>query len=387
MAARASGIQVLRRVVLGASLLGVTLVAFLHQRLPGLPPIDAIDPFGGLETLLKFVAGGELIQRIQPGTIVLFGAVLVLGILLSRFFCGWLCAFGALQGVFGALGKKIFRRRFVVPARVDGALRLLKYPLLAAIIFFTWRAGELVIRPYDPMAAYAHLSAGLGLVWAEYAVGLVLLAATILLSTLYERAFCKYLCPLGALNAILGRVPIFRIKRESSTCISCSACDRSCPMNVEVSKAGKISSPECIACMECVTACPTGKRTLAPTLGGKPVKVATVLAVGLAIYIGAAFAGRGLGMLSFAPKPFATQAAAGALGAEGASDGPLVVPPGFELEGTMSVQDVAKALSASPRAVIEKLGLPADFPTDKRLRDVKDAYGYTMPALKARIKE
>ena len=243
MATKMSGVQMARRITLGVSLIGVTVLAFLHQRLQGIPSIDAIDPFGGLETLLKLIAGGEFIKKIEPGTIVLFGAIVALGLVLSRFFCGWFCAFGALQGVFGWLGKKVFGRRFKVPRKLDSILRWVKYPLLVAIVFFTWRAGELVIRPYDPLAAYGHLSAGLPAVWAEFAVGLVMLLLILALSTLYDRVFCKYLCPLGTVNAILGRIPIFRIKREASTCISCSKCDRICPMNIEVSKAQAIDSP------------------------------------------------------------------------------------------------------------------------------------------------
>jgi len=249
MAGKTAPIQILRRAILGLSLVGFTIITILHQGSAHFPSVDALDPFGGLETLMKFIAGGEFIKKIVPGNIVLLGALLVLGLLLSRFFCGWFCAFGALQGAFGWLGKKIFRRRLVVPPRLDSVLRWAKYLVLAAIVYFTWRAGELVIRPYDPLAAYGHLASGLASVWAEFGVGLLVLVAILIFSMFYERAFCKYLCPLGAFNAILGRIPLFRIRREASTCISCSKCDRVCPMNVEVSTSGKVDSPECISCM------------------------------------------------------------------------------------------------------------------------------------------
>jgi len=180
MAARMAKIQILRRIVLGTLLIGLTILTILHQKLQGIPSIDALCPFGGLETLFKYLAGGEFIKKIEPGNIVLFGGVVVIAIVLSRFFCGWFCAFGALQAVFGWLGKKIFRRHFTVPPRVDRYLRWIKYPVLAAIVYFTWKTGELVIRPYDPLAAFGHLSAGLSAVWAEFAVGLVLLVATLL---------------------------------------------------------------------------------------------------------------------------------------------------------------------------------------------------------------
>ena len=314
MAKKMSGVQVARRVTLGVILVAVTILAFMHQRMQGIPTIDSLDPFGGLETLFKLAAGGELLKKLEPGTVVLFGGIVALGLVLSRFFCGWFCAFGALQGIFGWLGRKLFpKKRLTIPAKVDRYLRWIKYPLLVAIIYLTWKAGDLVIRPYDPWAAYGHLSAGLAAVTGEFLVGFILLILSLGLSVVYERAFCKYLCPLGAVNAILSRVPIFRIKREKSTCISCSKCDRSCPMNIDISTPGAIDSPECIGCMECVTACPTKKNSLVPTLGGKAVRLGIVVVVGFVIFAGAALVGQALGQLRFAPKSLSTLAVEGKL--------------------------------------------------------------------------
>jgi len=474
--AKLAPVQLARRITLGTILVVLTIITILHQKLQGIPTIDSLCPFGGFEALLKFVQGGEMIKKLEPGTLVLAGGIVALGIVLSRFFCGWFCAFGALQGIFGWIGKKLFgRNRPVMPAKLDRYLRWIKYPLLVAIIYFTWKAGDLVIRPYDPWATYGHLSAGFEAVWGEFAVGLVLLVASLLLSVVYDRAFCKYLCPLGAVNAILGRVPLFRIKREKSTCISCSKCDRSCPMNLDVSKPDAINDPECIGCMECVTACPTKKNSLIPTLGGKAVKLGLVIALGFAIYAVTEIAANVAGL---APKPLTQLAAEGKLKVAdikgsttwemlGESFGielekiyretgvsmakvprmtmlkdtaklgypdftpdaariavakilglpytpenegdmksevvapasattvatattvakSLVVPADFALEGTMTIDQVAAALKASPEAVIAKLGLPADIARDKPLRDMKDQYGYTMPDLKDRIKK
>jgi hypothetical protein len=180
-------IQLARRITRGVMLAGLTLLVILHQRMQGIPSIDALDPFGGIETLFKYLAGGEFIKKIEPGNIVMLGGIVALGVVLSRFFCGWFCAFGALQGIFGWLGRKLFRRRFVVPQKLDSVLRWLKYPVLVAIVWLTWSTGTLIIRPYDPLAAFGHLSAGLGAVWAKFAVGLVLLVVSLVLSMLYER--------------------------------------------------------------------------------------------------------------------------------------------------------------------------------------------------------
>jgi ferredoxin len=156
----------------------------------------------------------------------------------------------------------------------------------------------------------------LGAVWAEFSIGFVILVVILLLSMLYERAFCKYLCPLGAVNAILGRIPLFRIKRVESTCISCSKCDRVCPMNIDVSHAQVIDSPECISCMECVTACPTKKNSLLTTLGGKAVKIGVIVAIGFGIYLGAAAIGQAAGVLRFSAQSLGELSTKGALKVE-----------------------------------------------------------------------
>ena len=77
----------------------------------------------------------------------------------------------------------------------------------------------------------------------------------------------------------------------------------------------------------------------------------------------------------------------GAVPPASAGGGPLVVPADFELEGTMSIQDVAAALKTNTGAVIEKLGLPSTIPLDKPLRDLRDTYGFSMPDLKELIRK
>lgn len=373
MAKKIAPIQWARRISLGIFFVAVTTLTVLHQRLQNMPSIDSLDPFGGVETLLKYLAGGEFVKKIMPSNIVLLVAIVVLGIVLSRFFCGWICAFGALQGAFGWLGKKLFKRRFTVPPKVDRVLRWLKYPILVAIVYFTWTTGTLVIRPYDPLAAYGHLSAGLAAVWAEFAVGFVLLVLTLGLSMFYERAFCKYVCPMGAVNAILGRIPLFRIKRESKTCISCSKCDHVCPMNIEVSTADKVTSPECIGCLECVTACPTKKKTLVPTIAGKPVKLWQVAALGLGIYLGAMGIGALAGKLDFVGPSLTQKAKEGSLKIE-------------DIKGSSTWAQVAESFGVELERLFREAKVDGKLvPPDTKLKDTGALIGREFEADEARI--
>ena len=69
-----------------------------------------------------------------------------------------------------------------------------------------------------------------------------------------NRAFCKYLCPLGAFYALFNKFSLYRLTVDQDQCVNCKACERACKMGVEVTK--DINSPECIRCGACMDACP-----------------------------------------------------------------------------------------------------------------------------------
>lgn len=84
---------------------------------------------------------------------------------------------------------------------------------------------------------------------------LMILIGVFVLSVLFYRPFCKWICPLGAFYALMNKVSLLGIKVDEHRCISCGACRRVCQMDVDVT-----SSPnhtECIRCGKCINACPT----------------------------------------------------------------------------------------------------------------------------------
>jgi NAD-dependent dihydropyrimidine dehydrogenase PreA subunit len=352
-----SPIQIVRRISLGFFLTLVSTLTILHSRLPGFPSIDGLCPFGGLETLYAYLAGGDLLKNIQPGNIVLMIAIVVLAIVLGRFFCGWICALGTLQGIFGWIGRKIFRRRYNLPAKADSVLRYLKYLVLALIIVFTWQAGSLVIRGIDPWAAYGHISAPWAELWAEFGIGLVILVLSLILSMFSDRVFCKYLCPMGAVQALLSRIPLFRLRRQTSTCTSCSLCSRACPMNIPVDKVDRVDSPECIGCYECVTSCPTKPKSLTAQIGGKVISLGWVILIGLGIYLGTIGVGRLLGMARFGPASLQEKVAVGELQIA-------------DIRGSTTWAEIATAFQVDLATLMRAAGIdPEKVPPATKLKD------------------
>jgi len=243
--------------VLVMILVVMTVLGVLHQMLKfGKAPVgvDALCPFGAIESAFTLIATGKFIQRIEISSVILLVAVLVTALIFRRAFCGYICPLGTLQELFARLGNRLFGRRYTMPHVVDRPARYLKYLVLVLTVIFSAHTAELVIRPYDPWAAYQHLTSNE--VLTEFRWGLVALAVTLIGSAVFDRFFCKYLCPMGAFLALISPVSLTKVRRNRDTCVHCSACDRACPVNIKVSEKLVVSSAECINCDECVNRCP-----------------------------------------------------------------------------------------------------------------------------------
>lgn len=228
----------------------------IHQHTKGWRPagVDALCPFGGIESLVTLIVSGSMLEKIALSSFILLIATVITAVLFRRAFCGTICPFGTLQELFARLGKKIFRKRFTVPVKADKILRYLKYLVFVVFMALTIILGTLAIRPYDPWATFQHLTSVE--LFSVFLVGFIVLIVSLLGSLLFDRFFCKYLCPMGGFLGILGRIGIFRIRRTASTCINCHACTKVCPVNIPVETLEQVKTSECINCNLCVNVCP-----------------------------------------------------------------------------------------------------------------------------------
>lgn len=73
-----------------------------------------------------------------------------------------------------------------------------------------------------------------------------------------NRAFCKYICPITVFLKPMSYYSLLRVTCDQDRCVSCGACSRVCPMDVDVTdnSRSRKNGTECILCMECVKKCP-----------------------------------------------------------------------------------------------------------------------------------
>ena len=102
---------------------------------------------------------------------------------------------------------------------------------------------------------FSHLTA-LRLPPEGFGVGIVLFVLILLGMAVQPRFFCQFLCPMGAVFALLPVLPFARLHRQSDGCIpGCNACKQQCPVCLKLEESS-LRSGECIACEACVGTCP-----------------------------------------------------------------------------------------------------------------------------------
>lgn len=239
-----------------------------------------IATFSAIKTLYTALIGGTFDASALAGQIVLVVSMLLITALMGRFFCGFLCAFGTLGDFFWYLGSKLKLRRPKVGTRADRLLKKLKYVVLAGIVLLAWTFGiSLLDGTANPWNVFGMLTSLSG--WTDTAVlfslGMLLLTLIAIGSLYIERFFCRYLCPLGAVFAIVSKFRLFKIRKPRANCGSCRACTARCSMGIPLYRVNVVTSAECIDCMNCVEICPRGNATANP----KPALAAAVAVVSL----------------------------------------------------------------------------------------------------------
>lgn len=204
-----------------------------------------------------------------------FGIILLFGITFGRTICGYLCPMGLLQELIYKIPTYKIKKN-----KVTKILSYLKYIILFVLVFLIPFMYSFQNFPVPAFCKYICPSGTL-----EGAIGILLnpanadkfsmlgllftrkfiILSIILLSAAFiYRAFCRFLCPLGALYGLFAKFSIIGVRVNDSKCIDCGRCISKCPVDIM-----KVGDAECVHCGKCIDHCPTkaisfkaGKATL-----------------------------------------------------------------------------------------------------------------------------
>ena len=273
--------QVMRRVVQVAAFV-VFVVGFY-------PCACMVRDFlrGAKELNVNNVRAFQLLMLIVP--------LMAMTLILGRVFCGWVCPIGFVQEMatkltnwmrraedqqrmrkvrfamaavllLGTVGAYAFLRpdnEPVIQGVAAGYLIMLAVLIMLSVSDARWEKRLRVIR-YVALAFFVVGTAVGVYLHAAFCVlftnvldnaTILLLGGVLFASLVLSQAWCRFLCPEGALLGLLTRFSGWKIQLDGHKCTGCNVCQTVCP--VEAIEVGVVDEKSCLYCCKCVDSCPT----------------------------------------------------------------------------------------------------------------------------------
>jgi polyferredoxin len=256
---------------------------------------------------------------------IVFGFLIVMSVVLGRFFCGWLCPFGLYMDLLSHLRKLSKKRHLSFSEKTNTQLGQLRYIIIAVFLILsvifgsqaifgtqlipgTTPGGPLgteagivgrinepfcLVCPMRPLCVLVECAIGsmnfsyvsqitYGAFWISgfyiTSINLAVLIIITILSLAYRRFWCR-ICPLGALTALFSsftpfkQIALTKLHKNEEKCTKCGICKRVCPTqatDMYEKKGGDVTESRCMLCLRCVEMCPQ-KDALTLQVAGKDV--------------------------------------------------------------------------------------------------------------------
>ena len=184
----------------------------------------------------------------EPLMVMIAAYTLVSLVVIGRgVFCGWLCPFGALQELLGQLSRALGVPQWNPSPALEQRLWMGKYIAAAAVLALALFAGDWAESVTEIEPFKTAIISKFARAWPYVAYAGILLA----IGLFSERAYCRFLCPLGGVLAFLDRLHLLDLLKRRPECGNpCHLCERSCPVRA-IEPSGKIITAECFQCLDC----------------------------------------------------------------------------------------------------------------------------------------
>ncbi|OQX14855.1 MAG: nitrate reductase [Desulfobulbaceae bacterium A2] len=206
-----------------------------------------VSPLEGLESLLvtRMVSLPAIIGMLVPVSVA---------VLLGRFFCAWACPINFFGEMLDRLRRRVSRKESIRD-RLVLARELLWFALVGELLLSMILGAPVFVFLSPPGLVGRELM--MAVFFRTLAIEGVIILVVLALELLCRRCYCRYLCPLGGLLALLGGRRRLRVEQQVASCVQCGRCDQSCPLGLRPS-IGEAQTLSCWNCGTCVDTCPTG---------------------------------------------------------------------------------------------------------------------------------
>jgi len=219
-----------------------------------------------------------LSQGVINAGVVFWILVFASALLLGRAFCGWFCWFGGYQDLVAwGIGDRF---KVKMPRQVLLYLGVIPFVSLGLKVYNTWLVNWFKGVPTSWSLNLANVEPWGGQQTGASIVITLALYGPVLMYVFGRRAWCRHLCPIGALLRVLSRVRRGKVRLVSDVCVGCGTCSRVCDMEIDVlgelQAYGEVRSTNCNVCLKCTDECAKGAiaYTLRDTQASMPSEAA-----------------------------------------------------------------------------------------------------------------
>ncbi len=183
----------------------------------------------------------------------------------GRAFCAWVCPYNFFSEIAERINYKLVKKGVIKAREFDPNLRYAFFACFCALSLFS---GYLIFEIFNVVGIVSRF------IIYGYSAAIWWVILVLLVEIFYARRFwCRYICPIGTLYALLGRIRALKISWDKAKCDNCAACKKAClvPRVIEVAKTtmeirdengvksekGIIFSGDCTQCGRCIDVCHT----------------------------------------------------------------------------------------------------------------------------------
>lgn len=251
-----------------------------------------LDTTGVLRHWLGWMPKVQLLPAMMALNIAVVVAILLVTLVIGRFYCAVVCPMGIFQDLFVWAHKLVFGKKR--PYRYRKPANWLRYTVLALFVLAMLVGMNSIAVLIAPYSAYARMVTGLHASGLAQWVAIATLAVIGLMSFTMGRLWCNSICPVGSLLGLLSKHRLFGIRIDAAKCVGCHKCEHGCKaMCIDIDNK-TVDHSRCVDCWNCLAQCPTGAISLGgkqPAESTKPVDdsrrkfVAGTVAVGAAMAV------------------------------------------------------------------------------------------------------
>ena len=251
-----------------------------------------LDVSGTLFHYLSWMPKVQLLPAMMALNVAVVVAILLVTLVIGRFYCAVVCPMGIFQDLFVWAHKLIFGKKR--PYRYRKPANWLRYTVLALFVLAMLVGMNSIAVLIAPYSAYARMVTGLHASGLAQWVAIATLAVIGLMSFTMGRLWCNTICPVGSLLGLLAKHRLFGIRIDAAKCVGCRKCEHGCKaMCIDIDNK-TVDHSRCVDCWNCLAQCPVGAISLGgkqPAESTKPVDdsrrkfVAGTVAVGAAMAV------------------------------------------------------------------------------------------------------